>query len=181
MKHQQASPSFMKLKVFFSGLLLLGLTQGCMDLKAIQGFANISAESAEYTTLVDNYLDFPNRQKRYQPENQHARLDAMAQDRMTRKTKLLLRHEIIEEYMEALGELAADGIVDQTKELSQLTTALQTQAGTSPKETDAFEKIAGVLTKVVRDGWRKRQLQELIKPSNGSWAQKRRVRYWCAW
>jgi uncharacterized protein YgfB (UPF0149 family) len=166
MKHQQTSLSFMKLKVLFSSLLLLGLTQGCVDLKAIQDFANISAESAEYTALVDNYVDFPNRQKRYQPENQHARLDAMTQQRMTRKTELILRHKIIEEYMEALGELAADGIVDQTEELSQLTTALKSQAGTNPAETEAFGKIAGILTKAVSDGWRKRQLQELIGQSN---------------
>lgn len=168
MTHQQASPSFMRLKVFFSSMLLLGLTQGCVNLKAVQDFANISAESAEYTSLVDNYLDFPQRQKRYQPDNQHALLDAMAQERMTQKTELLLSYEIIQEYMEALGELAADGIVDQTKEFSQLTTALQTQAGTSPGETEAASKIAGFLTRAITEGWRQKQIQELIKQTNGS-------------
>jgi hypothetical protein len=156
----------MRLKVFFSGLLLLGLTQGCVDLKAIQDFANISAESAEYTALVDNYVEFPNRQKRYQPADRHAQLDAMAQDRMTQKAELLLRQGIIEEYMETLGKLAADEIVDQSEELSQLTANLQNQAGTNPAETEAFGKIAGILTKAVSDGWRKRQLQELIEQSN---------------
>jgi hypothetical protein len=156
----------MKLKILFSSLLLLGLTQGCVDLKAIQDFANISAESAEYTALVDNYVEFPNRQKRYQPADRHAQLDAMAQERMTRKTELLLRHEIVEEYMEALGQLAADEIVDQSEELSQLTTNLQSQADTNPAETEAFGKIAGILTKAVSDGWRKRQLQELIEQAN---------------
>ena len=166
MTHQHVSVPFMKLKVFFSGLLLLGLTQGCVDLKAIQDFANISAESAEHTALVDNYVEFPNRQKRYQPADRHAQLDAMAQDRMTQKAELLLRHDIIEEYMEALGKLAADEIVDQSEELSQLTTNLQNQAGTNPAETEAFGKIAGILTKALSDGWRKRQLQELIEQSN---------------
>jgi len=166
MTHQQTPASFMKLKILFSSLLLLGLTQGCVDLKAIQDFANISAESAEYTALVDNYVEFPNRQKRYQPADRHAQLDAMAQERMTRKTELLLRHEIVEEYMEALGQLAADEIVDQSEELSQLTTNLQSQADTNPAETEAFGKIAGILTKAVSDGWRKRQLQELIEQAN---------------
>lgn len=167
MRHQQTPPAFMKLKIIFSSLLLLGLTQGCVDLKAIQDFANISAESAEYTTLVDNYVDFPNRQKRYQPEDRHAQLEAMEQERLTRKTELLLRHDVIEEYMEALGRLAADEIVDQSEELSQLTTNLQSQAGTSPAETEAFGKIAGVLTNAIGDKWRKRQIQELIERSNG--------------
>ena len=167
MRHPQTSPIFMKLKILFSSLLLLGLTQGCVDLKAIQDFANISAESAEYTTLVDRYLEFPNRQKRYQPEDRHAQLEAMAQERLSRKTELLLRHDVIEEYMEALGGLAADEIVDQSEELSQLTTKLQNQAGTSPAETEAFGKIAGVLTNAIGDKWRKRQIQELIERSNG--------------
>jgi hypothetical protein len=90
----------------------------------------------------------------------------MAQDRMTQKSALLLRHDIIEEYMEALGKLAADEIVDQSEELSQLTANLQNQAGTNPAETETFGKIAGILTKAVTDGWRKRQLQELIEQSN---------------
>jgi len=167
MRHPQTSPIFMKLKILFCSLLLLGLTQGCVDLKAIQDFANISAESAEYTTLVDRYLEFPNRQKRYQPEDRHAQLEAMAQERLSRKTELLLRHDVIEEYMEALGGLAADEIVDQSEELSQLTTKLQNQAGTSPAETEAFGKIAGVLTNAIGDKWRKRQIQELIERSNG--------------
>ena len=155
----------MKFKFLLSSFLLLGLTQGCVDLKAVQDFANISAESAEYTSLVDNYLDFPNRQKRYRPE-QHAHFDAMAQERMAQKTELLIRYEIIQEYMEALGELAADGIVDQTKEFSKLTTALQTQASTSPNETAAAGKIAGFLTKAITEGWRQKQIQELIKKTN---------------
>ncbi len=166
MTHQHASVSFMKLKILLSSFLLLGLSQGCADLKAIQDFANISAESAEYTTLVDNYLDFPNRQKRYQPADRHAQLDTMAQERMNRKSELLLRHEVIEEYMESMGKLAADDIVDQSKELSQLTTALKTHAGTNPGETEAFGKVAGILTKLVSDGWRQRQLQSLINQSN---------------
>ena len=166
MTHQHASVSFMKLKFLISSFLLLGLSQGCVDLKAIQDFANISAESAEYTTLVNNYLDFPNRQKRYQPADRHAQLDTMAQQRMARKSELLLRHEVIEEYMEAMGRLAADEIVDQSKELSQLTTALKTHAGANPGETEAFGKVAEILTKLVSDGWRQRQLQSLIKQSN---------------
>ena len=166
MTHQHPSSFFMKFKFLLSSFLLLGLTQGCVDLKAVQDFANISAESAEYTSLVDNYLDFPNRQKRYRPE-QHAHFDAMAQERMAQKTELLIRYEIIQEYMEALGELAADGIVDQTKEFSKLTTALQTQAGTSPNETAAASKIAGFLTKAITEGWRQKQIQELIKKTNG--------------
>jgi len=167
MTHPHTRTRFTSRHILLSALLFLSLTQGCVNLKAIQDFANISAESAEYTTLVDNYVDFPHRQKRYQPEDRHAQLEAMTQERLTQKTELLLRHQFIEEYMEALGGLAADEIVDQSEELSQLTTNLQSQAGTSPAETEAFGKMAVILTKVVSDGWRKCQLHELIEQSNG--------------
>jgi hypothetical protein len=167
MTRQHTTTRFTPIHVLLSALLLLGLTQGCVNLKAIQDFANISAESAEYTDLVDNYVDFPHRQKRYQPENRHAQLEAMAQERQAQKTALLLRQDVIEQYMEALGKLAADEIVDQSEELSQLTNNLQNQAGTSPAETEAFGKIAGVLTNAIGDKWRKRQIQELIERSNG--------------
>ena len=157
---------FIYIKIYLSSILLLGLLQGCVDLKAIQDFAKISSESAEYTSLVDDYLDFHNRQKRYRPAEQHAQLEGKAQERMTRKTELLLRQQVIEEYMEALGNLASDEIVDQSSELTNLTSALKNQAGASQAETDAFGKMAGVLANAVSDQWRKRQLEQLIERSN---------------
>jgi uncharacterized protein YutE (UPF0331/DUF86 family) len=147
--------------------VLLAFTQGCANnLKAIQDFASLSAESAEYTTLVEDYLEFPNRQKRYQPPSRHASLETMAQERATQKTALLLRQRIVETYMDSLGRLAADELVDNTEELGNLSAALQKHAGTNPQETEAYEKIAGILTKVASDRWRQRQLRDLIEQSN---------------
>ena len=151
--------------ILVMGLLLLAI-QGCADLKAIQDFAALSADSAEYTTLVNDYIDSPQRQKRYQPESRQTDLDRMTQERNDQKPSLLLRHAVIEKYMSALGALAADEAVDHSTELSELATALKTQAGTSPKETEAFGKMAGILTKVVSDRWRQRQLRDLIEQSN---------------
>lgn len=148
------------------GFFLVFLLQGCADLKAIQDFADLSADSAEYTTLVDAYVDSPNRQKRYQLESRHDRLEQMVQDRAGQKPALLLRHAAIEKYMAALGALASDNVVDNREEFSRLAAALQSQAGTSPKETEAFGKMAGILTKVASDRWRQRQLRDLIEQSN---------------
>ncbi|MCW5782950.1 MAG: hypothetical protein KIT39_06540 [Nitrospirales bacterium] len=155
------------LKIVLSAMLLLAFTQGCStNLKPIQDFANLSVESAQYTTLVDDYLDFPERQKRYQPPSRHAHLDAMAQDRATQKTSLLLRQSIIETYMQSLGRLAADEVVDNTQELAQLSAALESQTSTTPKEAEAFKKIAGVVTTVAVKRWRQGQLQTLIEQAN---------------
>ncbi|MGP0593554.1 hypothetical protein ACTRXD_13610 [Nitrospira sp. T9] len=153
--------------IVFSTMVLLAFTQGCTtNLKAIQDFASLSAESAQYTTLVDDYLGFPQRQKRYQPPSRHAHLDAIAQDRATQKTSLLLRQSIIETYMKSLGRLAADEVVDNTEELAQLSAALESQGPTTPKEAEAFKKIAGIVTTVAVKRWRQDQLQSLIEQAN---------------
>jgi hypothetical protein len=165
---RHADLSFLgSLKIILSAMVLLAFTQGCTtNLKPIQDFANLSVESAQYTTLVDEYLDFPERQKRYQPPSRHAHLDAMAQDRATQKTSLLLRQLIIETYMKSLGRLAADEVVDNTEELAQLSAALESQAPTTPKEAEAFKKIAGIVTTVAVKRWRQDQLQNLIEQAN---------------
>lgn len=157
------------IRILLSAMWLLAFTQGCAsNLKAVQDFANLSAESAEYTALVDEYVEFPKRQKRYQPPARHASLDTMAQERATQKAALLLRQHIVETYMNALGRLAGDELVDNTEELAKLSAALQNQAGTSPQEAEAYEKIAGILTKVASERWRQRQLRSLIEQANPS-------------
>jgi len=162
-----SSSVLLHIRILLSAVLLVAFTQGCAtNLKTIQDFANLSAESAEYTALVDEYVEFPNRQKRYQPPSRHATLDAMAQERATQQSALLLRQRIVETYMHSLGRLAADEIVDNTEELGTLSAALQNQAGTNPQETEAYEKMAGILTKAAIDRWRQRQLQDLIEQAN---------------
>ncbi len=156
----------MLLSRFLGSLVLILLIQGCADLKAIQDFANISAQSAEYTQLVENYLEFPNRQKRYQNPERHSSLDTMARERITQKAELLLQHQVIEEYMKALRQLAADEILDQSQEIAQLSTAMKTQTSANPAKVDALRTITTTLTNAVSDKWRQRQLQELIGRTN---------------
>jgi len=90
----------------------------------------------------------------------------MVQERADQKPLLLLRHAVVEKYMAALGALAADEAVENSEEISQLASALQTQMGTNPQETQSFEKMATILTKVASDRWRQRQLRDLIEQSN---------------
>jgi hypothetical protein len=167
MTQQPSSFLLLHVRILLSAVILLAFTQGCANnLEAIQDFANLSAESAEYTALVDEYIEFPTRQKRYQPPSRHASLETMAQERATQKTALLLRQSIVETYMNSLGRLAADEIVDNTEELAQLSAALQNQAGTNPQDTEAYGKIAGILTKAATNRWQQHQLRELIEQAN---------------
>ena len=167
MTHQPSSSWLLPVRILLGSVIFLAFSPGCANnLKAIQDFANLSAESAEYTALVDEYIEFPTRQKRYQSPSRHASLQTMTQERATQKTALLLRQSILETYMNALKRLAADELVDNTEELAQLSAALQNQAGTNPQDTEAYGKIAGILTKVATNRWRQHQLREFIEQAN---------------
>lgn len=147
-------------------LMVLVLTQGCANLGAVREFANISTESAQYTKLVNDYVEWPTSQKRYQPPDQYDLWDRIARDRAAQRERLLLRHALIEEYMDALGRLAADEAVAYDKELDALGNAVKENKFAETKEADAFTAIAKVLVKGVTDHWRQQRLKELIATSN---------------
>lgn len=147
-------------------LIILILAQGCANLSAIQEFASISAESAEHTKLVTNYVESPSRLKRYQSPSRHDRLDRDAAARAAQRERLLLRQTLIVEYMNALGRLATDEAVTKGKELGDLRNAVKEAKFADAKEADAFSAIANVAVKGATDWWRQKQLKELITTSN---------------
>lgn len=147
-------------------LLVLVLAQGCANLTAIREFAGISVESAEYTRFVTDYVESPARQKRYQPPSEHEPLDRIAMERHTQQDRLLVRHRLIVEYMDALGQLAADDAVRYDKELDALGRAAKEREFVDAKETDAFAAMVKLLVKGAADHWRQRQLRELIGTAN---------------
>jgi hypothetical protein len=152
-----------------AGLLLFALlvgAAGCANLAAIQDFAAVSSESAAYTKLVGEYVESPIRQKRYQPPAEHPRLDRMAADRAAQREALLLRHRLIREYMDVLGQLAADEAVVYDREVNALGRAAREATFLNAQETDAFAAVTRVLLRAAADGWRRRQLAELIEGAN---------------
>lgn len=155
-------------------LLLAGLMApgvGCANLTAIREFASISAQSAEYTTLVTQYAESPERQKRFQPSDQYKRLDQMSRDRAAQKDRLLLRHSLIEEYMDALGQLAADELVTYDKEIDALGKAVADNKFAGENDAGAFASISKILFRAAADGWRQKKLRELITGSNSSFQE----------
>jgi len=147
-----------------TGLLVLGV--GCANLAPITEFADISAQSAAYTDLVTQYVQFPERQKRFQPSSQHALLDQMTRDRAAQRERLLLRQALIEEYMDALGQLAADEPVKYDKELDALGKAVAANKFAGEKDAAAFGSVSKILFRAVADDWRQGKLRELITESN---------------
>jgi hypothetical protein len=159
-------PVFLRLKAYAAVLPFLWIS-GCTNLSAIQDFAAISAESAQYTRLVDQYAESPVRQKRFQPADQHERLDRMTRERAAQKDRLLLRLNLVAEYMSALGALAADEAVDYDSGIEGLERAVVDNKLAADKDADAFASVANLLLRVCTDSWRKKELQNLITASNG--------------
>jgi hypothetical protein len=88
-------------------LICITFLLSCANLQAIRDFANISSESAQYTVLVNDYVESPERQKRFSPSSEHELLDHNKRIRVQQKEVLLAYHKAISDYMEALGQLAA--------------------------------------------------------------------------
>jgi hypothetical protein len=137
--------------------LVLLLGNGCADLGPIREFAEVSARSAAYTGLVDDYAGFPERQKRYAPPAEDARLDGIAAERTLQREVLLHRHAVIADYLEALGQLASDRPVSPSGE---------TRPAGDGADAASFTDIDQILFKAATDGWRRDQLDELIGESN---------------
>ena len=146
--------------------LIAWLSVGCANLAAIREFASTSADSAAYTRLVTEYVESPTREKRYQPAKFHADLDRRLAERKGQQHQLLLRHRLIQEYMEALAQLAADDAVIYDKEIHALGKTAREAKFIDAKEAEAFSGVTRLLLRAVADGWRRRQLSQLIEDSN---------------
>lgn len=146
--------------------ILLFFLSSCTNLTHISQFAKFSTESATYTKLTEDYIDYPDRIKHYQPKNQQSHLKKIKEERDKQKDDLLALHKVIAEYMAALGKLASDDLISYDSELDSMSTALKNSNFTKQETADAFGKISKTLFKAFTDNWRKGKLKELIQDSN---------------
>ncbi|MGE0714058.1 MAG: hypothetical protein AB7P02_01340 [Alphaproteobacteria bacterium] len=142
------------------------VTAACADLAAIRQFADISADSAQYTKLAQDYAAGPVRQKRFQPASEHPRLDAAAAARREQLAAITARLSLIEEYMHALGALASDKAPVFDTEIGALGAAVSKAGFAGDAETTAAVTLANLVLRAAADGWRQRQLRELIGQGN---------------
>ena len=151
--------------VTFACLALIA--SGCANLTAIREFASTSSDAAQYSQLVVAYVDTPARMKRYEPESQRATLDRQVAERSAQQERLLLRQKLIQEYMDALGQLAGDELITYDKELDALGNAAKTAKFVDAGEATAFSAVSKVLVLAVTDRWRQGKLVTLIEETDG--------------
>lgn len=146
--------------------LIVTLVCGCANLSAIREFADISASTAEHTQLTKEYVQWPQTQKRYQPTSEYDKLDHMTAQRTLQEKTLLPRHALIGEYMDALGQLAADEVVMYNKEVDALGKAAKEAKFADEKEEAAFNAVAKLLLTAATDAWRQAKLKAFVRTSN---------------
>ena len=150
--------------------LVLGLVAsiglGCANLTAIQEFADASADSVQYRAIVRDYVEFPKRQERYAPPKARKRLEEMGRRRAEQEPALLLQQAIVEEYMDALGTLAADEAVDYDEEIDRLAASIEKAKFGTADEAQASAAVVNLVARAATDGWRQHKLKVLIERSN---------------
>lgn len=138
------------------------LVAGCANLTAIRDFGAISADTATYHNLVTDYVATPTRLKHLEPSEFGPSLDTAQHQRAAQEPLLLLRQTAIAEYMQALAALAADDLVVYDDGVDTLSKALQSGKFASESDAKSFSAITKVVLKATTDGWRQKQLRQLI-------------------
>jgi len=153
--------------VRFLAVVWLGLVaSGCANLGAIREFASTSSDAAQYSQLVGTYVDTPMRLMRYEPESQRPVLVRQAAERKAQQEQLLLRQRLIQTYMDALGQLAADGLATYDKQLDGLGSALRAAKFADQGEAAALAGVSKRLATAVTERWRQGKLVTLIEETD---------------
>lgn len=152
---------------FIAVVCLALVASGCANLGAIRDFASTSSDAAQYNQLVGAYVDTPARMMRYEPESQRPVLTRQSEERKAQQEPLLLRQRLIQGYMDALGQLAADGLPTYDKQLDGLAGALQAAKFADQNEAAALSAVSKLLVTAVTDRWRQGKLVTLIEQTDG--------------
>jgi hypothetical protein len=152
---------------FIAVFWLALVASGCANLGAIREFASTSSDAAQYSQLVGGYVGTPTRLVRYEPESQRPVLVQQAAERKAQEEPLLLRQRLIQGYMDALGQLAADGLPTYDKQLDGLGSALQAGKFADQNEATALAAVSKLLATAVTDHWRQGKLVTLIEQTDG--------------
>ncbi|MGO1080246.1 hypothetical protein [Inquilinus sp. CA228] len=146
--------------------VLSAILVGCADLSAIREFADSSIATAQYTGLVEDYVNEPLREERYQPVRYHPTLEAMATARKQEEAALLARLAIVESYMKALGNLSADETPSFDAELDALQGKIVKAKFVDEAEASSAAVVVKLVLRAAADGWRQAELKEFIEEGN---------------
>ncbi|MET0266778.1 MAG: hypothetical protein ABW202_14310 [Duganella sp.] len=157
------------LKRYLAPTLLTLLLTGCANLGAIRDFGALSADSASYTALTEDYLGSPERSKRYtlrKDDAQRTRLTEQAREREQLRVPLQLYHQAVSDYMAALATLAADEVTNYDGQINPLVDAASSNGLIPAQQADLVKAIGTLLTDAATNAYRQRELKQLITRAN---------------
>ena len=158
--------------VLWVSLISALVVSGCVDLKAIRAFSEISSQAAGYTNFTNDYVRTIERQKTFQQEDQQGNLDTIIKEREAQRDVLLAIHKEISAYLTALAKLSSDNIISYDHSLDEVSRKMETikdedgEQFFKKEEVDAFGGLARLLAKVSTDSYREKELKEIIESSN---------------
>ena len=169
-------------------VLLLALTivhSGCVDLKEVRAFAvTASAVGDRFPGLARDLHDSCMAQQRYiVAQRQEFRVDQFAdlndpahplleagrkvcklyEDEQER---LIKANATLVSYMKSMGDLAADDLTNFDKGIGAFGNALAGAQLFSTAESSAIAKLASFLARMAAEGYRRKQLRDVIKEAN---------------
>lgn len=142
------------------------LVAGCANLQAIRQFAQSSTEAETYKAIASDYAAVPEREKYYSLTKFHAAYDKEKKARGDQIKALIDIQKVIAEYMDALGELAADELVSYDKSIDSLTEGLKATKALDDAEIQAFGAITKLLARAMTDAYRQKKLNQVITEAN---------------
>lgn len=149
--------------------LVLTLLAGCANLAAIQEFGKLSADSAGYTKLTEEYASSPSRRKQYTlstETKQREKLDEQGAQRQPQIQRLLLYHKTVSEYMKAVADLAADEATSFDEEIGGLADAAIKEKYIEEDKGKAVKSISSAIASALTDFYRQRKLKQVIDMAN---------------
>jgi hypothetical protein len=156
----------------FACIAVLG---GCVNLEAVRDFAKTSAATADYQQVVSDYVESPLRRVRYAAPGAADDLKKTAARRKEQRPRLEAAQGVLVKYMAALGDAAADELPRVDSEIDGFLKALEgakfvgdADAAIGKETASAAATVAKVLTRVVLDSWRRREVAEVVQETDGN-------------
>lgn len=149
--------------------LVLTLLASCANLAAIQEFGKLSADSAGYTKLTEEYASSPRRRKQYTLSTdckQRERLDEQTAQRQPQIQRLMLYHKTVSDYMKAVADLASDEATSFDEGIGGLADAAIKEKYIEEDKAKAVKSIASAIASAVTDFYRQRKLKQVIDKAN---------------
>jgi hypothetical protein len=169
-------------------VLLVALSvvhSGCVDLKEVRAFAATAAAVGErFPGLARDLHDSCMAQQRYiVAQRQDFRVDQFAdlndsahpsleagrkvcQLYEDEQERLIKANATLVSYMKSMGDLAADDLTNFDKGIGAFGSALSGAQLFSAAESGAIAKLASHLARMAADGYRRKQLRDVIKQAN---------------